>query len=96
MTQISRDDVLNLALLSSLQLDEAEIDPLRDDSGRILSYVELLNELDTENVEPTYQVTDVSYVSRDDEVDTYGIDREALLSLAPSRSDNSIKVPKVL
>lgn len=96
MTQISREDVQNLALLSSLQLDDAEVDPLRDDIGRILSYVELLNELDTEKVEPTYQVTDVSYVTRDDEIDTYGIDREAVLALAPSRTENSIKVPKVL
>jgi aspartyl-tRNA(Asn)/glutamyl-tRNA(Gln) amidotransferase subunit C len=47
-------------------------------------------------VEPTYQVTDLENVWRVDEVDDYGIDREALLALAPDARDGQIKVPKVL
>ena len=96
MTQISRDDVLHLAQLSSLQLADNEIDNLQTDIGNILGYVEQLSELDTSGVEPTYQVTDLENVWRDDTVIDYGITREDLLTLAPAQANNSVKVPKVL
>jgi aspartyl-tRNA(Asn)/glutamyl-tRNA(Gln) amidotransferase subunit C len=96
MTQISRDDVLHLAQLSSLQLADDEIDNLQADIASILGYVEQLSELDTAGVEPTYQVTDLENVWRDDKVIDYGISREQLLELAPDQANNSVKVPKVL
>ncbi|MDB5165891.1 MAG: putative Aspartyl/glutamyl-tRNA(Asn/Gln) amidotransferase subunit [Candidatus Saccharibacteria bacterium] len=96
MTQISRDDVLHLAQLSSLQLTDDEVDNLRADIANILGYVEQLGELDTTGVEPTYQVTDLENVWRNDEVIDSGIDREQLLALAPASASNSVKVPKVL
>lgn len=96
MTQISREDVQHLAQLSSLALSDAEIDALQTDLGAILGYVAQLGELDTAGVEPTYQVTDLENVWRSDDIDDYGIDREALLALAPDARDGQIKVPKVL
>ena len=96
MTQISRDDVQRLAQLSSLQLSDNEIDNLKVDIGNILGYVEQLSQLDTTGIEPTYQVTDLENVWRDDVVDDYGIGREVLLALAPASHNNQIKVPKVL
>ncbi len=96
MTQISRDDVLHLAQLSSLALADDEIDGLRVDIGNILNYIQQLGELDTSGIEPTYQVTDLQNVWRDDVIDDYGIDREALLALAPESQNGQIKVPKVL
>lgn len=96
MTQISRDDVLHLAQLSSLALSDTEIDSLQGDIGAILEYVAQLSELDTSGIEPTYQVTDLENVWRTDTIDDYGIDREALIALAPDAKDGQIKVPKVL
>lgn len=96
MTQITRDDVHHLAQLSSLQLEETEIDSLRSDLENILGYIEQLSELDTTGVDPTYQVTDLTSVWRDDQIDDYGIGREALLALAPDVDQYQIKVPKVL
>jgi len=96
MTQITRDDVLHLAQLSSLQLSEAEIDGLQTDISNILGYVEQLSELDTSSVEPTYQVTGLQNVWRDDKVINYGVNREDLLARAPESADNQVKVPKVL
>lgn len=96
MTQISRDDVLHLAQLSNLQLANDEIDALQADIANILGYVEQLEELDTEGVEPTYQVTDLENVSRDDTIIDYGVTRETLLGLAKEQAANSVKVPKVL
>lgn len=96
MTQISTDDVHHLAQLSSLQLDDQEAEALRVDLGNILGYIDQLSELNTDGVEPTYQVTDLQNVWREDVVDDYGLGRDELLALAPAAENNQIKVPKVL
>ena len=96
MTQISRDDVLHLAQLSSLELSDSEIDGLQNSIGNVLEYVEKLSKLDTKNVEPTYQVTGLQNVWRDDTIINYGVTREELLARAPESVDNQVKVPKVL
>jgi len=96
MTQISRDDVLHLAQLSSLELADDEIDGLATDIGNILGYVEQLNGLDISGVEPTYQVTGLSNVWRDDKVINYGVTREELLARSREVVDFQVKVPKVL
>lgn len=96
MTQISRDDVRHLAQLSSLQLSDDEAANLQVDIQNILKYVEQLSSLDTSGVEPTYQVTGLTNVWRDDTVIDYGVSREQLLALAPEQSNNQVKVPKVL
>jgi len=96
MTQISRDDVVHLAQLSSLALSDEEIQAMQTDIGNILEYVNQLSDLDTTGVEPTYQVTDLDNVWRADIVDDYGVNRDSLLALAPDSKDGQIKVPKVL
>lgn len=96
MTKISRDDVQHLAQLSSLQLDDTQINDLQQDITNILGYVEQLSNLNTDGVEPTYQVTELENVWRDDTVDDYGITSDALIALAPDSLDHQIKVPKVL
>ncbi len=96
MTQILRDDVLHLAQLSSLQLADDEVDALQQDLSNIVGYIQQLAELDTTGVEPTYQVTGLANVWRQDEVDQSGTVRDQLLALAPEQQNNSVKVPKVL
>lgn len=95
MTQITRDDVLHLAQLSSLQLSDDEISSLGADLTNIIGYIEQLGELDTNGVEPTYQVTNLNNVWRDDVVEE-GVDPVNLVALAPESQANQIKVPKVL
>lgn len=96
MTQISSDDVHHLAQLSSLQLDDQEAESLRVDLENILGYITQLSELNTEGIEPTYQVTDLNNVWREDAVDDYGLGRDELIALAPDADQHQIKVPKVL
>lgn len=96
MTQISRDNVLHLAQLSSLELADGEIDGLVADITNILGYVDQLSKLDTSGVEPTYQVTGLSSVWRDDSIINYGITREELLARSAEVVDFQVKVPKVL
>lgn len=96
MTDISRDDVQHLAQLSSLQLSDGELTALQADIGNILGYVEQLGELNTDGVQPTYQVTDLQNIWRDDSVIDYGVSREQLLALSPESYADQVKVPKVL
>ena len=96
MTQITQDDVQHLAQLSNLQLSDDDVASLQKDLTAIIGYIDELSELDTSGVEPTYQVTDLQNVWREDEVNTYGLEGEELLSLAPDMANHHIKVPKVL
>lgn len=95
MTQISRDDVARLATLSSLQLADDEVDALVNDLGGIVGYITQLDELDTDGVSPTYQVTGLENVWRNDEV-VAGVAHEKLIGLASESMNDQIKVPKVL
>ena len=95
MTTISTSDIQHLASLSSLALADDEVDGLRQDLENIIGYIEQLGELDTSGVEPTYQVTGLENVWREDEVQS-GISAEKLLKLAPEKQNNQVKVPQVL
>jgi aspartyl-tRNA(Asn)/glutamyl-tRNA(Gln) amidotransferase subunit C len=95
MTQISSDDVVKLATMSSLQLADDEIAQLGTDITNIFGYIEQLNELDTEGVGPTYQVNHLSNVWREDDV-AESLTGDTLVSLAADAVDQQIKVPKVL
>lgn len=95
MTTISTSDIQHLASLSSLALADDEVDRLRQDLENIIGYIEQLGELDTAGVEPTYQVTGLENVWREDEVQP-GISAEKLLELAPEKQNNQVKVPQVL
>lgn len=96
MSTITNDDVRHLAQLSSLQMSDAEIESLRADIEKIINYINQLDELDTDGVEPTYQVTGLQNVWRDDEIIDSSVSRQQLLALATEQSDNCVKVPKVL
>ena len=96
MSTISNDDVRGLAQLSNIQLSDEETESLKVDVANILTYIDMLGELDTEGVEPTYQVNGLQNVFRADEVNQGAVKREHLLALAPESLDNQVKVPKVL
>lgn len=96
MTTLSLNDVQYLAMLSNLKLDDEEAKSLTDDLDRIVGYIEQLSELDTDGVEPTYEVTGLQNVWRQDEVDESGVTKDQLLSLVPESFQDQIKVPKVL
>ena len=94
--EIKREDILHLADLSDFSLDESEITSLRQDLQEIIGYISQLEELDTDNIEPTYQVFEMENVWRADEILPQDATREELLALTKEEKDNQIKVPKVL
>jgi len=93
---ITREDVLHLAELSNISLSEEQIEPLIRDLSNIVNYFSQLDELNTENVEPTYQCFDMQNVWREDVIEDFEAKREDLLALTVESEDNQIKVPKVL
>ncbi|MBR5621546.1 Asp-tRNA(Asn)/Glu-tRNA(Gln) amidotransferase subunit GatC, partial [Candidatus Saccharibacteria bacterium] len=56
MEKITREEIDHLAELSNFSLTDEEKDSLGTDLGNIIDYISQLDELDTEGVEPTYQV----------------------------------------
>lgn len=93
---IKCEDILHLAELSDFALSEGEIDSLGKDLQDIIKYISQLDELNTDDVEPTYQVFEMENVWREDEILPQDADREALLALSRDSQDHQIKVPKVL
>ena len=94
--EIKREDILHLADLSDFSLSDAEIDSLGKDLQGIIKYISQLEELDTNNIDPTYQVFEMENIWREDEIKPQDATREQLLTLTKEEKDNQIKVPKVL
>ena len=94
--EITREEIDHLASLSDFSLSDEEKTSLGTDLKNIIGYISQLDELNTEGVEPTYQVFEMENIWREDEILPQDADREALLNLAPDSQDHQIKVPKVL
>jgi aspartyl-tRNA(Asn)/glutamyl-tRNA(Gln) amidotransferase subunit C len=92
---ITLKDVEHVANLARLELTDAEKAQFTDQLNAILKYAEKLNELDTENVEPTSHVLPITNVMRDD-VRKDSLPIEKVLLNAPDEEDGQIKVPAVL
>ncbi len=96
MTTLTREDVLKLARLSRLDLSEEEIDEYLKELTNVLQYVEQLQDVDVDGLQPTTQVTGLTNVMRDDTVRDYGISRDDLLRLAPKTEDGQLKVKRMI
>ena len=93
--RISIDEVRHVARLARLELSAAEEQSLQSDLSAILAYVDKLNQLDTDHVEPTAQVGESGTPMREDEI-TNRPAPEEMLANAPSRSNNFFKVPRII
>lgn len=93
---ISIKDVRYIAGLAKIAVTDEEAIKLQGELDTILGYVRQLDSLDTVGVEPTYQVTGLTNVNREDTIIDYGVSQQALLQNAPHTQDGQIKVPKVL
>ena len=92
---ISREEVEKVSLLGRLLLSEEELDTMTAQLGQILGYMDLLEEVDTEQVEPMAHALDVSDVFRADEVRP-SLPREQALANAPNHDKECYLVPAVL
>lgn len=92
---LSRDEIEKVAKLSKLRLTEDEFVKFDKELNDILDYINVLNELDTENLKPlVYIHDDINNFREDDTRQSIEVSK-AMLN-APVSEDNTIVVPKVI
>ncbi len=96
MAKLSREDILKLAKLARLRLGEDEISAFQHEISEILTYVELLDSADTDGLKPTYQITGLSNVAREDTEINYGTDSKMLFKNAPASQGAYLKVKRMI
>jgi len=92
---LSKDDVRKIAFLARIRVPDERLEPLAGELNNIVGWVEQLQEVDTDGVEPMTSVVDVETPLRDDVV-TDGAVTEKVLANAPDRNDAFFGVPKVV
>ncbi len=92
----TREEIKHLAQLSNFSVSDEEADALSVDIENIIKYISKIDELDTKDIEPTFQCIEMENVWRPDEILPQDANREELLALTKEEKENQIKVPKVL
>jgi aspartyl-tRNA(Asn)/glutamyl-tRNA(Gln) amidotransferase subunit C len=95
MSRISVDQVKHVAHLARLAVTDEEADKLTEQLDKIITFAELLNEVDTEGVEPISHVLDIKNVMREDAAKP-GLSNVEVLKNAPDHQDGQIKVPSIM
>jgi aspartyl-tRNA(Asn)/glutamyl-tRNA(Gln) amidotransferase subunit C len=92
---IQKKDVEHVARLARLALTDAELEKMREQLNGILAYIEKLNALDTQGVEPTSHAVPMVNVMRDDE-ERPCLPRDEALANAPDRAGDFFRVPRII
>lgn len=95
MSKITKEDVAYVASLAQLELDASAQERLVHEMGEILNYMDKLNALNTDGVEPMMHALELSNVFREDIVGK-SLSRETALKNAPQHDDEYFIVPKIL
>ncbi len=93
--KLSSKEVEHIAMLARLKLTEEEKELFSEQLSKILDYIEKLNELDTEDVEPTSHVIPLRNVFREDHP-AQSLSVDDALKNAPDRSGPFYRVPKII
>ena len=92
---VSKEEILHIAKLADLKIEENEIEEYAKNLEDILNFVKILNSVDTENIEESIGTVNNSNVFRKDEIKQCK-DREELLDNAPEKENGMFKIPKVI
>jgi aspartyl-tRNA(Asn)/glutamyl-tRNA(Gln) amidotransferase subunit C len=93
--KITREDIIHVANLARLEMDEGSIEKFAVQIDEILKYIETLNSVDTEGIAPTSHAIFLTNAFRDD-IEKQDYDKDSLLSSAPERENGNYVVPKVV
>ena len=93
--KISEDTIEYVAALAKVKLEEDQKEKTIEDQNRILTYIDTMNELDTDGIEPMSHAFELKNVFREDVV-TNEEYTEALLANAPVKKDGCFVVPKTV
>ncbi|HAT56981.1 MAG TPA: Asp-tRNA(Asn)/Glu-tRNA(Gln) amidotransferase subunit GatB [Veillonellaceae bacterium] len=93
--KITSEEAKKIALLSRLSFGDEELDKMKSSMNEILTYMEELNQYDTDGTEPTVHAVELYNVMRED-IPRSGISHEKALMNAPEQEDGCFKVPKII
>ena len=92
---IDRDTAAKVAKLARIKVEEDQLDALAGEFNAVLGFIEQLNEVDVEGVEPMVSVTPMRLKRRQDVVTDGGM-QDKILSNAPDAREGFFAVPKVV
>ena len=93
--QVSKEEILHIANLAMLELEENEIEKYRENLTDILNFSETIKNAPTENLDITIGANEAKNIFRKDEVKKFE-DTESLLQNAPPQDQNMFRIPKVI
>jgi aspartyl-tRNA(Asn)/glutamyl-tRNA(Gln) amidotransferase subunit C len=93
--KLNREEVIHIALLARLGLDETEVDRFREQLSNILQNFEVLQQVDTTGITPTAQLIPLENVMKSDEV-IRSLPQSEILANAPQKEGEFFKVRAVL
>ncbi len=93
--EISEELVRYVAELSRIRLDDGQVGKMRKELGAVIGYMDVLNALPTDGIEPLSHVFSINNVMREDIVSP-SYDRAQLLINAPEHTDETVIVPKTV
>jgi aspartyl-tRNA(Asn)/glutamyl-tRNA(Gln) amidotransferase subunit C len=92
---ISAEEIKKIAHLARLEFEEKELNAFSNDFNKILTWMDKLNEINTDKVEPLIHVSSETNVMREDVV-TNMLSHEEALKNAPKKDTDYFRVPKFL
>jgi len=92
---LNKSTLERVAYLARIKIDNSEIDKMTEELNNIMKWVEALNEVDIEDVQPMTGVSSMTLREREDKVTDGGLE-DKILNNAPEKIDGSFTVPKVI
>ena len=92
---ISMKEIEHIAWLAKIELSEEEKRVFTEQINTILEYFKVIDEVNTDNVKPTFNVQDVTNIFREDEA-TPSLSRDESLKNAPEKEKGYVKAPKII
>lgn len=95
MQEVSKEEILHIANLARLNLEEDEIEKYRENLQDILNFANVVNNAPVEGLDVTIGANEEKNVFRKDEINVFE-DTESLLQNAETKEQNMFKIPKVI
>lgn len=95
MSRISMEQVKHVAHLARLAITDEEAEKYTEQLDRVITFAEQLNELNTDNVEPTSHVIQLKNIMREDKAEK-GLPLEDVLKNVPEHENGQMKVPPII
>ena len=93
--KITKEEILHVANLARLEMDDASVDKFSDQISNILGYIDKLNQVNTEGIKPTSHAISLTNAFREDGEPEH-MNRDAALDNAPEKEDGAFIVPRVV